>query len=325
MAYASHPIAVIALVLAASHTFAAEPASRFPAKPIRVIVPFAPGGGSDIVARTLGPKLAERLGQPVVIDNRPAASGVVGTDLAAKATPDGHTLLLVTATNAISSQLVPNLPFDLMRDFTAITEVIASPFGMMLQPSVPAKTVKEFVAYGQAHPGKLNYGSSGPGSSPHLATELFMAMTGVRMTHVPYKGVSQYVTAQLGNEIQFSFGNMFSTMGHWKAGRLRLVAHGGTKRLEAYPDLPTVAESGVPGYEAVIWYGYVAPARTPRAVVDTLHDEIAAIVRAPDVWQAFVSQGNEPVLSTPAEFNGFIRSEAAKWGGLAKKLGVRVD
>jgi tripartite-type tricarboxylate transporter receptor subunit TctC len=325
MQHVSHPIAVISLVLAATYTFAAEPASRFPVKPIRVIVPFAPGGGSDIVARTLGPKLAERLGQPVVIDNRPAASGVVGTDLAAKATPDGHTLLLVTATNAISSQLVPDLQFDLMRDFTAIIEVIASPFGMMLQPSVTAKTVKEFIAYAQANPGKLNYGSSGPGSSPHLATELFMSMTGVRMTHVPYKGVSQYVTAQLGNEIQFSFGNMFSTMGHWKAGRLRLVAHGGTKRLEAYPDLPTVSESGVPGYEAVIWYGYVAPARTPRAVVDTLHDEIAAIVRAPEVWRAFVSQGNEPVLSTPAEFNGFIRSEAAKWGGLAKKLGVRVD
>lgn len=325
MGHVSHPIAVIPLVLAAAHAFAAEPPSRFPVKPIRVIVPFAPGGGSDIVARTLGPKLAERLGQPVVIDNRPAASGVVGTDLAAKATPDGHTLLLVTATNAISSQLVPNLPFDLMRDFTAITEVIASPFGMMLQPSVPAKTVKAFVAYAQANPGKLNYGSSGPGSSPHLATELFMAMTGVRMTHVPYKGVSQYVTAQLGNEIQFSFGNMFSTMGHWKAGRLRLVAHGGTKRLEAYPDLPTLSESGVPGYQAVIWYGYVAPARTPRAIVDMLHDEIATIVRAPDVWQSFVSQGNEPVLSTPAEFNGFIRSEAAKWGGLAKKLGVRVD
>jgi tripartite-type tricarboxylate transporter receptor subunit TctC len=325
MGYVSHPITIISLLLAAAHTFAADPASRFPVKPIRVIVPFAPGGGSDIVARTLGPRLAERLGQPVVIDNRPAASGVVGTDLAAKATPDGHTLLLVTATNAISSQLVPNLPFDLMRDFTAITEVIASPFGMMLQPSVPAKTVKEFVAYAHASPGKLNYGSSGPGSSPHLATELFMAMTGVRMIHVPYKGVSQYVTAQLGNEIQFSFGNMFSTMGHWKAGRLRLVAHGGTKRLEAYPDLPTISESGVPGYQAVIWYGYVAPARTPRAVVDMLHDEIAAIVRAPDMWQSFVSQGNEPVLNTPAEFNAFIRSEALKWGGLAKKLGVRVD
>ena len=325
MRHVSRSIALVMLALATAHSVAGEPAARFPVKPIRVIVPFAPGGGSDIVARTLGPRLAERLGQPVVIDNRPAASGVVGTDVAAKATPDGHTLLLVTATNAISSQLVPNLPFDLMRDFTAVTEVIASPFGMMLQPSVPAKTVKEFVAYAHANPGKLNYGSSGPGSSPHLATELFMAMTGTRMTHVPYKGVSQYVTAQLGNEIQFSFGNMFSTMGHWKAGRLRLVAHGGAKRLEAYPDLPTISESGVPGYEAVIWYGYVAPARTPRAVIDMLHDHIAAVVRAPDVWQTFVSQGNEPVLNTPSEFNAFIRSEAAKWGGLAKKLGVRVD
>jgi tripartite-type tricarboxylate transporter receptor subunit TctC len=299
--------------------------ATFPAKPIRVIVPFAPGGGSDVVARTIGPRLSERIGQPVVIDNRPAASGVVGADLAAKAAPDGHTLLLITTTNAIASQLVHHLPFDFMHDFTPVTEVIASPFGMMLNPSVPAKTVNEFIAYARAHPGKLNYGSSGPGGSPHLATELFMSMAGIHMTHVPYKGVSQYITAELGNEIQFSFANLFSTMGHWKAGRLRLVAHGGLKRLEAYPDLPTISESGVPGFEALLWYGYVVPAATPKAIVQKLHDEIVAVARMPEVMKGFVSQGNEVVLSSPAEFRKVIHDNAAKWGGLAKKLGVQVD
>ena len=195
-----------------------------------MIVPFSPGGGSDVLARYLGPRLSERLGQPVVVDNRPAASGVVGADLVAKATPDGYTLLLVFSTHAQSAQLFAMLPFDPIKDFAPITLVITTPLGMMLTPSVPAKTVKEFIAYAKANPGKLNYGSSGPGSSPHLATELFMSMAGVQMTHIPYKGVAPAITAQLGNEVQFSFSNMFSTEGHWRAGRLRLVAHAGAKR-----------------------------------------------------------------------------------------------
>jgi len=314
---------LLASLVAIAATAAA--AADYPNRPIRVIVPFSPGGGSDVVARLVGPRLSERLGQPVVIDNRPAASGVVGTELAAKAVPDGYTLLMITTTHAVNAQLAARLPYDLIKDFAPITMVIASPFGMMLQPSVPATTVKEFIAYAKANPGKLNYGSSGPGSSPHLATELFMSMAGVQMTHVPYKGVAQYVTAQLAGEIQFSFGNMFSTMGHWKAGRLRLIAHGGTKRLEAFPDLPTIAESGVPGYEASIWYGYVAPARTPRPVIDRLQREIAGVVNAPDVRQTLVAQGNEPVADTSAAFAKIIKAEADKWGATGKRLGVKLD
>ena len=227
--------------------------SDYPNRPVRIIVPLAPGGGSDYTARYVGTRLSERIGQTVVVDNRPAASGIVGTDLVAKANPDGYTLLLAYSTHAQSAQLFSKLPYDPIRDFAPVTIVIATPLTLQLNPSVPAKTVKEFIAYAKQNEGKLNYGSSGPGSSPHLATELFNSMAGIRMTHVPYKGVGQYITAQVANEIQFSFANMFTTMPHWKSGRLRLVATGGLKRLEAMPDLPTIAEAGVPGFEALTW------------------------------------------------------------------------
>src|SRR5689334_16377572 len=238
---------------------AEKAASAYPNRPIRIIVPLAPGGGSDYTARFLAPRLSERLGQPIVVDNRPGASGVLGTDLVAKANPDGYTLLLAYSTHAQSAELFEKLPYDALKDFAPVTIVMITPLTLQLHPSVPAKTVKEFIAYAKQNEGKINYGSSGPGSSPHLTTELFDSMAGIRMTHIPYKGVAQYITAQLQNEVQFSFANMFTTMPHWKAGRLRLVATGGLKRLEAMPELPTVAESGLPGFEALTWYGFVAP------------------------------------------------------------------
>lgn len=313
------------LAVVASGGVFAQAAADYPHKPIRVIVPFSPGGGSDVIARLVGARLSERLGQTVVVDNRPAAAGIVGTDIVAKASPDGYTLLLVTASHAVSAKLATRLPYDPMKDFSPITQVIASPFGALLQPSLPAATMPEFIAYAKANPGKLNYGSSGPGGSPHLATELLMSMTGLQMTHVPYKGVAQYVTAQLGGEIQFSLSNMFSTMGHWKAGRLRLVAHAGPRRLEAFPDLPTIAESGVPGYEASLWYGFMAPAGTPRPIIDRLYREITAIARAPEVRRMLVAQGNEVVTSSPAEFTQVIAAAAEKWGTIGKRLGVKLD
>src|SRR3954469_2845296 len=289
---------------------AASAQTTYPDRPIRIIVPLAPGGGSDYTARYIGLRLADRIGQSVVVDNRPAASGSVGTELVAKAVPDGYTLLLAYSTHAQSAQLFTTLPYDPIKDFAPVTEVIATPLTMLTHPSVPAATVKEVIAYAKANPGKMNYGSSGPGSSPHLATELFNSMAGIKMTHVPYKGVSQYITAQIGGEIQFSFSNMFTTMPHWKAGRLHLIATGGLKRMEAMPDLPTIAESGVPGFEALTWYGVMAPAKTPRSIVDKLQKEIAAIVRMPDVKQTFVSQGNEAVASTPDEFAKVVKSDA---------------
>ena len=316
------------LALGLTVIFAAASAaaqSGYPDRPIRVIVPLAPGGGSDYTARYIGLRLADRIGQPVVVDNRPAASGIVGTELVAKAVPDGYTLLLAYSTHAQSAQLFTTLPYDPIKDFAPVTEVIATPLTLLLHPSVPATNVKELVTYAKANPGKLNYGSSGPGSSPHLAAELFNSMAGIKTVHVPYKGVSQYITAQIGNEIQFSFSNMFTTMPHWKAGRLKLIATGGAKRMEAMPDLPTIDEAGVPGFEALTWYGFMAPAKTPRAVVDKLQKEIAAIVNTPDVRQTFISQGNEPLANTPDQFAKVIKSDADKWGAIGKRLGVKLD
>ena len=312
-------------VLLLACTLSAFAQAGYPDRPIRVIVPFAPGGGSDLVARYLGPRLSDRLGQPVVIDNRPAASGILGTEIVAHATPDGHTLLLVFSTHAQSAKLFRKLPYDPIKDFAPITEVIATPLVMLVHPSVPAKTVQEFIAYAKSNPGKLNYGSSGPGSSPHLAAALLESMAGIRTTHVPYKGVAQYITAELGGEVQFSFANMFSTMPHWKSGRLRLIATAGAKRSETIPDVPTIAESGLPGYEALIWYGYMAPAKTPKAIVERLHREITGIVNTPEVRQFFVSQGNDVVAGTPAQFAKVIKDDADKWGAIGKKIGVTLD
>jgi tripartite-type tricarboxylate transporter receptor subunit TctC len=327
MSITARRAAAFAALVASTASFmtahAATPA--YPDRPIRIIVPLVPGGGSDYTARFIGARLSERVGQPVVVDNRPAASGIVGTDLVAKANPDGYTLLLAYSTHAQSAQLFTKLPYDPIKDFAPITIVILTPLTMQLHPSVPAKSVKEFIAYAKQNEGKLNYGSSGPGSSPHLTTELFNSMAGIRMTHVPYKGVGQYITAQLGNEIQFSFANMFTTMPHWKAGRLRMVATSGSKRLEAVPDVPTIAESGIPGFESVTWYGFMAPAKTPRAIVNKLQQEIRAITFSPDVKKQFIDQGNEPLADTPEEFAKTMKVDADKWGAIGKKLGVKLD
>ena len=305
---------------------AAQPASSdYPNRPIRIIVPLAPGGGSDYTARYIGTRLSDRVAQPVIVDNRPGASGIQGTDIVAKANPDGYTLLLAYSTHAQSAELFSRLPYDPLNDFAPVTLVIETPLTMQLHPSVPAKTVKEFIAYAKQNEGKLNYGSSGPGSSPHLTTELFDSMAGIKMTHVPYKGVAQYITAQLGNEVQFSFSNMFTTMPHWKAGRLRLIASTGKKRLEAVPDLPTIAESGLPGFESVTWYGFLAPAKTPRAIINKLQQEIHSIVFSSDVKKQFIEQGNEPLANTPDEFAKIMRADAVKWGAIGKKLGVKLD
>jgi len=300
-------------------------AQSYPSKPVRMIIPFSPGGGSDVLARFIGPRLADRLGQPVVIDNRPAASGVVGADLVAKATPDGHTLLGTTVTFVINGTLQKRLPYDAFKDFAPITQAISSPFGLLVHPSVPAKTVKEFVAYAKANAGKLRYGSSGPGSSPHLAAELFNSMAALQMDHIPYKGISPAITALLGNEVNLAFSNLFSTLGHWKSGRLRLVAHGGPKRVEAFPEIPTIAESGMPGFESQNWYGYAATAKTPRPIVEKLHREIAAVLNLPEIRRTLVAQGNDVVASTPQEFARTIKADSDRWGALGRKLGISLD
>ena len=314
-------------LIAAATPLATSPTSSqdYPNRPVRISVPFAPGGLSDILARLLGPRLSERLGQPVVVDNRPAASGVVGTEIVAKSASDGHTLLLAQTAHAVSAQLHAGLPYDPIKDFAPITMVISTPNGFFLHPAVPAKTVQEMIAYAKANPGKINYGSSGPGSGPHLFIEHFSSLTGIQMTHVPYKGAAQVVTALLSNEVQFTSVNLVSTMPHWKAGRLRLIAQGGMRRLETLPDVPTIAESGVPGYTAIGWQGFIAPGKTPQPIIDRLHKEIVAITSLPDVRQALIAQNGHVVVNTPAEFAKFISAEAEKWGSLGKRLGVRLD
>lgn len=317
---------IAALLAAGAFTTAAGTAAAqtYPARPLRLVVPFAPGGGTDVTARYVGTKLAERVGQPVIVDNRPAASGVVGADLVAKAAPDGYTLVVVSVTFVISSTLQKGLPYE-VKDFAPITLLIASPLGLLLHPSVPATNVKELIAYAKANPGKLNYGSSGAGSIAHLSTELLDSMAGMRMTHVPYKGVAAYTTAQLQNEIQVGMSNMFSTLPQWKSGRLRLIAHAGAKRMEALPEVPTIAESGVPGYEAIIWYGFMAPGRTPQAIVQKLYREISGIAQSAEARRLFVSQGNDVVANSPEEFARVIRGEAKKWGDIGRRLGVSLE
>jgi tripartite-type tricarboxylate transporter receptor subunit TctC len=322
------PSRAAALLAAAAFALAATLACgqpRYPSRPVRLVVPFAPGGGSDLVARSLAPRLAERLGQAVVVDNRPAASGIAGADLVAKAAPDGHTLLAATVTFVITSVLHPKLPYDGLRDFAPVTVAIATPLGLMTHPSVPAATVQEFIAHARAHPGKLRYGSSGAGSVTHLAAELFAAQAGLRMDHVPYKGIAATIAAQLGNEVQVSFGNLFSTLGHWRGGRLRALGHGGTRRVEAFPEVPTLAEAGVPGFEARIWYGYMVPAKTPGALVARLYREIAAVATAHEARSQFLAQGNEVLAHSPEEFAQLVRAEAQRWGAIGRKLGVTLD
>ena len=325
MSIAVRVYAPLAFALSALVPAHAAQGPDYPTRPVRIIVPLAPGGGSDYTARYIGSRLSERVGQPVVVDNRPGASGIQGTEMVAKATPDGYTLLLAYSTHAQSAQLFSRLPYDPIKDFQPVTIVMLTPLTMQLHPSIPAKSVKELIAYAKQNDGKLNYGSSGPGSSPHLTMELFNAMAGIRMTHVPYKGVGQYITAQLANEIQLSFANMFTTMAHWKSGRLRIIATTGAKRLEAVPDLPTVAESGLPGFESVTWYAFVAPAKTPMPVVNKLQQQIRTIVMSPDVRKHFVEQGNEPLANTPEEFGKIMRADAEKWGAIGRKLGVKLD
>ena len=318
---------VTASVIAAGVFAAAAPVTShgYPSRPIRIIVPFSPGGSSDVLARFLGPRLSERLGQPMVVDNRPSGSGILGTDIVAKSAPDGHTLLLVQSAHAVSAQLNTRLPYDPIKDFAPVTLVTSSSPGLMLHPAVPAKTVKEFIAYAKVSSGKLNFGSAGLGSSPHLGAELFISMAGIKMTHVPYKGAGQVISALVSNEVQFAFVNLISTLPHRQAGRLRLIAYAGSKRLDTMPDVPTIAESGVPGYQTRTWLGYMAPRKTPRPIVDRLHKEITAVASLPDVRQTFTSQGSEVVANEPEAFAKIIQADAEKWGAIGRRLGVKLD
>jgi tripartite-type tricarboxylate transporter receptor subunit TctC len=315
----------ISIVAFASLASLASAADEYPSRAVRVIVPFAPGGGTDVVGRILAQQLSQRLGQSFVIDNRPAGSGIVGADFVAKAQGDGYTLLFAFSSLSSSAKLISHLPYDPVADFAPVALATTSPLVMFLHPSVPANNLREFIAYAKANPGKLNYGSSGPGSSPHLATELLMSMAGIQMTHIPYKGIAPAITAQLANEVQMSFTPIAVGMPYAKAGRLRALASGGLQRSVAIPDVPTIDESGLPGFEVIGWWGMLAPSKTPRSVVVLLNREVRAVLEVPEVKRNLVEQGMDPAGGSPEEFGALIKTDMDKWGDVGKRLGVKLD
>ena len=298
---------------------------QYPVKPLRLIVPYPPGGGTDTLARLLVQKLSEALGQQVVLDNRPGAGANIGVEAAAKSPPDGYTLLLATIANAISASLYTKLNYDLVKDFSSVTLLATTPHMLVVHPSVPARSVKEFVALATARPQQLAYSSSGTGTPSHLAGELFASMTGVRLVHVPYKGGGPSVIALLSGEVSVGFATMPSVIPHVKAGKLRALAVTTAQRSPSFPQLPTISEAGVPGYDAGSWYGLLVPAGTPKEVVARLNAETVKLLKLPEVKERLDSAGFEVLVSTPEEYAAFTRNEIEKWAKVVKASGARAD
>lgn len=315
-------LAAAALTVAGMAPAAAQ---NFPSKPINIIVPFSAGGTTDILARIVGQALGTELGQSVIIDNRPGAGGNIGGQAASRAPADGYTLFMGTVgTHAINAALYKKMPFDPIKDFAPLSRVANVPNLLVAHPSQPYKNVQELISYAKANPGKVNFGSSGSGSSIHLSGELFRSMTKVDMVHVPYKGSAPAVTDLLGNQIGIMFDNMPSAIQHVRSGKLRPLAVTTAKRSPELPDVPTIAEAGVPGYEATSWFGLWAPAGTPAPVLSKLHASLAKVLKDPAVIKKIGDQGGEVMIDTPAEFDAFIKAEAVKWGKVVKESGAEI-
>lgn len=314
---------VLVAILLLSHVGAAF-AQSYPHKPIRCIVPYPPGGVVDFHARIIGQKLSESWGQQVVIDNRGGAGATLGTALAAKAAPDGYTFLVVSPSHAINATLYKKLTFHTEKDFAPVTQLTSAPLILVVHPSVPAKSTKELIVLAKSKPGQLNYASSGSGTSTHLAAVLFTTMAGVDIVHIPYKGGGPATTDLLAGHVQMNFAGI-TLLPHIKAGKLRALAVTTAKRSMAIPDLPTIAESGLPGYEVDAWYGAYFPAETPREIVSKLNKEIVKILHMADVKAHFASQGAEIVGNAPEEFAAFTKAEIDKWAKVVKDSGARVD
>lgn len=312
--------------LAFNEARAQDPAAGYPRKAVRVIVHAPPGGGADIVARLIGQQLGKSLGQTFVVDNRPGAAGIIGTELVAKAQADGYTLLLGT-TGALANNplLYAKLPYDSVKDFAPITNVADAPFVLVVHPAVAAKSVAELIALAKAKPGQLSYASWGKGSSTHLATELFMTMTHVKIVQVPYKGSGNAMPDMVAGNVQVAFDSMASSVPQIRAGRLRPLGISALKRSNAIPEVPTISESGVNGFEAGSWYGFFAPARTPREIVAKLHGEIIKALKLAEVQERMAVMGMEPIGNTPAQFGEQIRSDLDKWGKVVKTAGIQPE
>ena len=313
------------VALALVCTVSAAWSQAFPSRPVRIIVPFAVGGPADIYGRFIGARLSDTLGQPFVIENRPGAGAVVGTDAVAKSAPDGYTLLLMSNTHTVNETLIPKKPYDLMRDLAPVSGINYSDLLLVVHPSVPANNLGEFIALAKSKPKGLNYASSGPGTPYHMAGELFKSMAGVEIEHVPYKGSDGARTGILGGQVHMMFDAITTMAAHGRAGRVKVLATSGKSRSAITPDVPTVSEAGVPGYEAVIWLGVMAPAGTPRPVLERLSAEISKVVNAQDVKDSWGKQGAVPMGMTPEQFDRFMREDIQKWGKLVKETGMKVD
>ena len=301
-------------------------AQSYPNRPIRWVVTYPPGGPTDVVARAIGAKLTEAWGQQIVIDNRAGAGGVIGTDIAAKAVPDGYTLLFGTSAGlTINPALSSKLPYDAVRDFAPVSLLVLNPQILVLNPSVQANTVKELVALAKARPGQLNYASVGQGSPNHMGMELLKALTGIDVVHVPYKGTGPAITDLIGGQVQLMFNSMPSVLPLVASGKLKALAVGSAQRSPAVPDIPTVAEAGVPGFENVTWYGMFAPAKTPRDIIVKLNKQVVQILAAPEMSQRLASQGAEPRSSTPEELTRFMQVESERWKKVIKVAGMKVE
>ena len=323
------PVAVrlcfAALVVCAIVSPRVHAQDTYPSRPIRMVVAIPAGSGTDIVARLIANGLSERMGRQVVVDNRPGAGTIIGNEIVAKAKPDGYTLLVNGAALTIGPAMYKKLPYDTVRDFAPITNAVFSPNLVTVHPSVPVKSVKDLIALARSRPGQLLYSTGGRGTNSHLATELFNSMAQVRMTHVPYKGSVPGVIALMAGEVALMINSLPTTLSHVRAGKLRALGVGYARRVAAAPDIPTVAEAGLPGYESVQWSGVLAPAGTPVEIINRLHKEIIAILRVPENTERLVADGSEVIASAPEEFAAFIKQEIVKWSDVVKATGIKPE
>lgn len=300
-------------------------AQSYPSRPIRLIVPYPPGGATDPIARLVGQKLTESMGQPVVVENKPGAGTAIGSDLVAKAAPDGYTILQASSAHAVNPHLYKNLPYDPVKDFAPITLLAHLQYVLVVNPQLPVNSISELIAYAKAHPGKLNYSSSGAGTATHLSMELFNSMADTRMHHIPYKGSGPATASMLANETQVLIDSVSLQLALVKAGRLRALGLTGTKRTPLAPEIPTIAEAGLPGFATDSWVAYFAPSATPKEIVKHLSAEFVKAVHLPEVRDFLLNRGVSPVGSTPEELASYLNAELAKWGKIAKESGARID
>ena len=313
------------LGLALALVNAAAFAQTYPSKPVKIIVPFAAGGPADNYARFMAQRLQDVLGQPFVVDDRPGAGSVIGTDVVAKAAPDGYTLLLMSNTHTVNESLIPNKPFQLMRDFVAVAPINYSDLVLVANPGLPASTLKELMSQARSKPGRINYASSGPGTPYHMAGELFKSMAGISLVHIPYRGSSGARTDVIGGQVELMFDAVTTMAEQVKAGKVKALATTGRARSDVLPDVPTMNEAGLPGYEATIWLGLMAPKGTPRAVVDRLNEAVSKIASQPEVKQLWLKQGAVPMVMSPEMFDKYARDDITKWAKVIKSANIKVD